>query len=76
MLHLFVVILSVVLKDVQVGGQVVQLDLTEALKTHKSEEKDTVSNAQQWWINFINGCANCHNCTKSAGEPTQINHGP
>ena len=46
MLHLFVVILSVVLKDVQVGCQVMQLDLTEALKTHKSEEKDTVSNAQ------------------------------
>ena len=39
MLHLLVVILPVVLKDVQVGGQVVQLDLTEALKTHKSEEK-------------------------------------
>ena len=44
MLHLFVVILPVVLKDVQVSGQVVQLDLTQALRT-QVRRKNTVSNA-------------------------------
>lgn len=44
MLHLFIVILPVVLKDVQVSGQVVQLDLTQALRT-QVRRKNTVSNA-------------------------------
>ena len=39
MLHLFVVILPVVLKDVQVSGQVMQLDLTQALKTQVRRKK-------------------------------------
>jgi hypothetical protein len=46
MLHLFIVILPVVLKDVQVSGQVMQLDLTQALKTQVQKKQNTVSNTQ------------------------------
>ncbi len=47
MLHLFIVILPVVLKDVQMSGQVMKLDLTQALKTQvKKTNKHTVSNTQ------------------------------
>lgn len=37
MQHLLVVVLTVVLEDVQVGGQIVKLDLSKILKVRKGE---------------------------------------